>query len=107
MQAGGRWPRKRPDRWQHPTTRHGIPDVFPRPEGGVHRCCTDRPSAAERLMEEALLRRFNPPLAAKIFVPRKKFPLIQDTELSEEPSGTEHQRQTPQVGVLSRASKST
>src|SRR3954462_13823744 len=43
MQAGGPWPRKRPDRWQHPTTRHGIPDVFPCPEGGVHRCCTDRP----------------------------------------------------------------
>src|SRR3954452_13965023 len=42
MQAGGPWPRKRPDRWQHPTTRHGIPDVFPCPEGGVHRCCTDR-----------------------------------------------------------------
>ena len=33
---------KRPDRWQHPTTRHGNPDVFPCPEGGVHRCCTDR-----------------------------------------------------------------
>src|SRR3954449_114007 len=33
---------QRPDRWQHPTTRHGIPDVFPCPEGGVHRCCTDR-----------------------------------------------------------------
>src|SRR4051794_25156888 len=44
MQAGGLWPRKRPDRWQHPTTRHGIPDVFPCPEGGVHRCCTDRPA---------------------------------------------------------------
>src|SRR5215212_171636 len=28
---------QRPDRWQHPTTRHGIPDVFPCPEGGVHR----------------------------------------------------------------------
>src|SRR3954471_13412414 len=42
MQAGGLWPRKRPDRWQHPTTRHGIPDVFPCPEGGVHRCCMDR-----------------------------------------------------------------
>src|ERR671912_6088 len=37
MQAGGPWPRKRPDRWQHPTTRHGDPDVFPCPEGGVHR----------------------------------------------------------------------
>src|SRR3954453_11020670 len=34
MQAGRPWPRKRPDRWQHPTTRHGIPDVFPCPEGG-------------------------------------------------------------------------
>src|SRR3954464_8521918 len=33
---------QRPDRWQHPTTRHGIPDVFPCPEGGVHRCCMDR-----------------------------------------------------------------
>ena len=32
--------------------------------------------AAERLMEEALLRRFNPSLAAKIFVPRNEFPLI-------------------------------
>src|SRR4051812_29322651 len=32
---------QRPDRWQHPTTRHGIPDVFPCPEGGVHRCCTE------------------------------------------------------------------
>src|SRR3954469_24338986 len=32
---------QRPDRWQHPTTRHGIPDVFPCPEGGVHRCCMD------------------------------------------------------------------
>src|SRR5215208_5085536 len=43
MQAGGLWPRKRPDRWQHPTTRRGIPDVFPCPEGGVHRWCTDVP----------------------------------------------------------------
>src|SRR4051794_34154527 len=35
------WPRKRPDRWQHPTTRYGDPEVFPCPEGGVHRCCMD------------------------------------------------------------------
>src|SRR5215217_6948457 len=41
MQAGGPWPCERPDRWQHPTTRHGNPDVFPCPEGGVHRCCMD------------------------------------------------------------------
>ena len=45
MQAGGRWPRKRPDRWQHPTTRHGIPDVFPCPEGGVHRWLLDYATA--------------------------------------------------------------
>src|SRR3954451_3534088 len=37
---------QRPDRWQHPTTRHGIPDVFPCPEGGVHRCCMDPASGA-------------------------------------------------------------
>src|SRR3954469_13405697 len=55
--------------------------------------------AAERLMEEALLQRFNPSLAAKIFVPRNKFPLIQDAVLSREPSGTEQWRQTQQVGV--------
>src|SRR3954447_485630 len=46
MQAGGLGPRKRPDRGQHPTTRHGIPDVFPCPEGGVHRCCMDRGAGA-------------------------------------------------------------
>jgi hypothetical protein len=55
--------------------------------------------AAERLMEEALLRRFNPSLAAKIFVPRNEFPLIQDAVLSGEPSGTEQWRRTQQVGV--------
>jgi hypothetical protein len=55
--------------------------------------------AAERLMEEALLQRFNPSLAAKIFVPRNEFPLIQDAVLSGEPSGTEQWRQTKQVGV--------
>ena len=42
MQAGGPWPRNRPDRWQHPTTRHGDPEVFPCPEGGVHRWFKDR-----------------------------------------------------------------
>src|SRR3954447_11056182 len=60
--------------------------------------------AAERLMEEALLRRFNPSLAAKIFVPSNRFPLIQDAVLSGEPSGTEQWRRTQQVGV--KASKS-
>src|SRR3954447_16125294 len=70
--------------------------------------------AAERLMEEALLQRFNPSLAAKIFVPRifvprifvprifvprDEFPLTPDTVLSGEPSGTEQWRQTQQVGV--------
>ena len=60
--------------------------------------------AAERLMEEALLQRFNPSLAAKIFVPRNEFPLIQDAVLSAEPSGTEQGRRTQQVGV--KASKS-
>jgi len=63
--------------------------------------------AAERLMEEALLQRFNPSLAAKIFVPRNEFPLIQDAVLSGEPSRTEHQRQTQQVGVLFKAFKSS
>jgi hypothetical protein len=62
--------------------------------------------AAERLIEEALLRRFNPLLASKIFVPSDKFPLIQDAVLSEEPPEKE-QRQTQQVGVLSKASKSS
>src|SRR3954453_8048012 len=61
--------------------------------------------AAERLMEEALLQRFNPSLAAKIFVPRNEFPLIQDTVLSGESSGTEQRRQTQQVGV--RASEAS
>jgi len=55
--------------------------------------------AAERLMEEALLQRFNPSLAAKIFVPRNEFPLIQDAVLSREPSGAEQWRQTQQVGA--------
>src|SRR3954454_25188501 len=65
--------------------------------------------AAERLMEEALLQRFNPSLAAKIFVPRifvprifvprDEFPFTPDTVLSREPSGTEQCRQTQQVGV--------
>ena len=55
--------------------------------------------AAERLMEEALLQRFNPSLAAKIFVSRDEFPLTPDTVLSGEPSGTEQWRQTQQVGV--------
>jgi hypothetical protein len=53
--------------------------------------------AAERLMEEALLQRFNPSLAAKIFVPRNEFPLTQDAVLLGEPSGTEQWRQTQQV----------
>jgi hypothetical protein len=61
--------------------------------------------AAERLMEEALLRRFNPSLAAKIFVPRDEFPLIQNAVLSREPSETEQRRQTQQVRVLFKASK--
>src|SRR3954452_18177846 len=61
--------------------------------------------AAERLMEEALLGWINPSLAAKIFVPSNKFPLIQDAVLSEEPSGAEQRRQTQQVRVLSVASK--
>jgi hypothetical protein len=61
--------------------------------------------AAERLIEEALLRRFNPSLAAKIFVPRNEFPLIQNAVLSGEPSRTEQRRQTQQVGVLFKASK--
>jgi hypothetical protein len=60
--------------------------------------------AAERLMEEALLRRFNPSLAAKIFVPSNRFSLLQDAVLSGEPSGTEQWRRTQQVGV--KASKS-
>src|SRR3954451_10951772 len=55
--------------------------------------------AAERLMEEALLRRFNPSLAAKIFVPSNRFPLLQDAILSGEPSGTEQWWRTQQVGV--------
>jgi hypothetical protein len=63
--------------------------------------------AAERLMEEALLRRFNPSLAAKIFVPSDKFPLSEDAVLSVEPSRTEQQGQTQQVGVLPKASKSS
>jgi len=63
--------------------------------------------AGERLMEEALLRRFNPSLAAKIFVPSNRFPLLQDAVLSGEPSRTEHQRQTQQVGVLFKAFKSS
>ena len=32
-------PHQRPDRWQHPTTRHNDPNVFPCPKGGVHRWC--------------------------------------------------------------------
>jgi len=63
--------------------------------------------AAERLIEEALLRRFNPSLAAKIFVPSNKFPLIEDAVPSEEPSGTEQRRQIQQVRVLSKVSKSS
>ena len=63
--------------------------------------------AAERLMEEALLLRFNPSLAAKILVPSNKFPSIQDAVLSGEPSRTEQRRQTQQVGVLSKVSKSS
>jgi hypothetical protein len=63
--------------------------------------------AAERLMEEALLQRFNPSLAAKIFVPRNEFPLIQDVVMSEEFSPAEQRRQTQQVGVVSKASKSS
>jgi hypothetical protein len=63
--------------------------------------------AAERLMEEALLRRFNPSLAAKIFVPSNKFPLSEDAVLSGEPSGTEQRGQTQQVRVLPKASKSS
>jgi hypothetical protein len=63
--------------------------------------------AAERLMEEALLRRFNPSLAAKIFVPRNEFPLIQNAVLSGQPSRTEQRRQIQQVGVLFKASKSS
>ena len=63
--------------------------------------------AAERLIEEALLRRFNPSLASKIFVPSDKFPLIQDAVLSEEPPEKEQRQQTQQVGVLSKASKSS
>src|SRR3954447_18479566 len=51
-------------------------------------------TAAERLMEAALLQRFNPSLAAKIFVPRNEFLLIQDAVLSGESSGTEQRRQT-------------
>jgi hypothetical protein len=62
--------------------------------------------AAERLIEEALLRRFNPSLASKIFVPSDKFPLIQDAVLSEEPQ-KEQRQQTQQVGMLSKASKSS
>jgi hypothetical protein len=61
--------------------------------------------AAERLMEEGLLRRFNPSLAAKIFVPRNEFPLLQDALLSGEPSRTEQRRQTQQVGALFKISK--
>ncbi len=63
--------------------------------------------AAERLIEEALLRRFNPSLASKIFVPSDKFPLSQDAILSEESSEKEQRQQTQQVGVLSKASKSS
>src|SRR3954447_14767925 len=63
--------------------------------------------AAERLMEEALLRRFNPSLAAKIFVSRNEFPLLQDAVLSGEASRMKQRRQTQQVGVLSKASKSS
>jgi hypothetical protein len=63
--------------------------------------------AAERLMEEALLRRFSPSLAAKLFVPRNEFPLIQDVVLSGEAPLTKQRRQTQQVGVLSKASKSS
>src|SRR6185437_7547018 len=38
MQArGGSLPQQRPDRWQHPTTRHTVPEVSPCPDGGVHR----------------------------------------------------------------------
>ena len=55
--------------------------------------------AAERLMEAALLQRFNPSLAAKIFVPRNEFLLIQDAVLSGESSRIEQRRQTQQVGV--------
>src|SRR3954467_11873138 len=39
---GGSLPHQRPDRWQHPTTRHDSPEVSPCPEGGVHRWCTDQ-----------------------------------------------------------------
>src|SRR3954451_7912894 len=59
--------------------------------------------AAERLMEEALLRRFNPSLAAKIFVPKNEFPLLQDAVLSGEPSQTEQRRHTQQAGALFEA----
>jgi hypothetical protein len=62
-------------------------------------------SAAERLMEEALLQRFNPSLAKKIFVPSDTFPVFQDTVVSGEPSGTEQQRQTQQVGMLYKVPK--
>jgi hypothetical protein len=60
--------------------------------------------AADRLMEEALLQRFNPSLAAKIFVPRNEFPLIQDAVPSGEQSGKEQRRQAQQAVVLSKAS---
>src|SRR3954449_7746435 len=62
--------------------------------------------AAERLMEEGLLRQFSPSLAAKIFVPRNEFPLLQDAVLSREPSQTEQRRHTQQVGALFKVSKS-
>jgi hypothetical protein len=61
--------------------------------------------AAERLMEEALLRRFNPSLAAKIFLPSNKFPLVQDAVLSGESSRTGQRQPTQQIGALSKASK--
>jgi hypothetical protein len=61
--------------------------------------------AAERLMEEALLRRFNPSLAAKLFVPRNEFPLLQNTVLSGEFFRTQQRQQTQKIGVLSKAFK--
>src|SRR3954451_15896695 len=63
--------------------------------------------AAERLMEEDLLRWMNPSLEAKIFVPTNEFQLIQDAVLSEEASRIKQRRQTQQVGVLPKALKSS